>query len=32
LLAFVLMTGRSVWVMRQHLRQGYSVLERPDHT
>ena len=32
LLAFVLMTGRSVWVMRQHLRQGYSVLERPDNT
>ena len=30
-LAFVLMTWRSVWVMRQHLRQGHSVLERPDN-
>jgi TRAP-type C4-dicarboxylate transport system permease small subunit len=30
LLAFVLMTWRSVWVMRRHWQQGYSVLERPD--
>ena len=29
LLAFVLMTWRSVWVMRRHWQQGYSVLERP---
>ena len=31
LLAFVLMTLRSVWVMRRHWQQGYSVLERPDN-
>ena len=31
LLAFVLMTWRSVWVMRRHWQQGYSVLERPDN-
>jgi TRAP-type C4-dicarboxylate transport system permease small subunit len=27
LLAFVLMTWRSLWVMRRHWQQGYSVLE-----
>jgi len=31
LLAFVLMTWRSVWVMRRHWQQGHSVLERPDN-
>ena len=31
LLAFVLMTWRSVWVVRRHWQQGYSVLERPDN-
>jgi TRAP-type C4-dicarboxylate transport system permease small subunit len=31
LLAFVLMTWRSVWVMRRHWQQGYSVLDRPDN-
>ena len=31
LLAFVLMTWRGVWVMRQHIRQGYSVLEQPEN-
>ena len=31
LLAFVLMTWRSLWVMRRHWQQGYSVLERPDN-
>ena len=31
LLAFVLMTRRSVWVMRRHWQQGYSVLERPEN-
>jgi TRAP-type transport system small permease protein len=31
LLAFVLMTWRSVWVMRRHWQQGYSVLERPEN-
>ena len=31
LLAFVFMTWRSVWVMRRHWQQGYSVLERPDN-
>lgn len=30
LLAFVMMTVRAVLVMRQHLRQGFSVLERPE--
>ena len=30
-LAFVLMTWRSVWVMRRHWQQGYSVLERPEN-
>jgi TRAP-type C4-dicarboxylate transport system permease small subunit len=31
LLAFVLMTWRGVWVMRQHIRQGHSVLEQPEN-
>jgi len=31
LLAFVLMTWRSVWVMRRHWQQGHSVLDRPDN-
>jgi len=30
LLAFVMMTVRAVLVMRQHWRQGFSVLERPE--
>jgi hypothetical protein len=24
------MTLRAIWVLRVHLRRGYSVLERPD--
>jgi TRAP-type C4-dicarboxylate transport system permease small subunit len=32
LLAFVLMTWRAVWIMRKHLRQGFSVLERPENS
>ena len=31
LLAFVLMTWRSLWVMRRHWQEGYSVLERPNN-
>ena len=31
LLAFVLMTWRAVWIMRKHLSQGFSVLERPEN-
>ena len=31
LLAFVLMTWRSLWVMRRHWQQGHSVLERPEN-
>ena len=31
LLAFVLMTWRSLWVMWRHWQQGFSVLERPDN-
>jgi TRAP-type C4-dicarboxylate transport system permease small subunit len=31
LLAFVLMTLRSVGVLRHHWRQGHSVLERPEN-
>jgi len=31
LLAFVLMTWRAVWIMRKHLRHGFSVLERPEN-
>ena len=31
LLAFVLMAWRSLWVMRRHWQQGYSVLERPEN-
>ena len=30
LAGFVAMTARSVLVMRRHLQQGYSVLERPE--
>jgi TRAP-type transport system small permease protein len=32
LLGFAAATLRSVWVMRIHLRRGYSVLERPEST
>jgi len=32
LLAFALMTWRAVWIMRKHLRQGFSVLERPENS
>ena len=31
LLAFVLMTWRSLWVMRRHWQEGYSVLERTNN-
>ena len=31
LLAFVLMTLRSVGVLKRHWRQGHSVLERPEN-
>lgn len=30
LLGFAAMCARSVWVMRVHLKRGYSVLERPE--
>jgi TRAP-type transport system small permease protein len=30
LAGFAAMCARSVWVMRVHLRRGYSVLERPE--
>ena len=30
LFGFAAMTLRSLWVMRVHLRRGYSVLERPE--
>jgi TRAP-type transport system small permease protein len=30
LFGFAAMTLRSVWVMKVHLRRGYSVLERPE--
>jgi TRAP-type C4-dicarboxylate transport system permease small subunit len=29
---FAAMFARSIWVMRLHLRRGYSVLERPEST
>ena len=32
LAGFVAMALRSLWVMRIHLRRGYSVLERPEST
>jgi TRAP-type C4-dicarboxylate transport system permease small subunit len=32
LVGFAAMTVRSVWVLRIHLRRGYSVLERPEST
>jgi TRAP-type C4-dicarboxylate transport system permease small subunit len=30
LFGFLMMTLRSIWVMRVHWRRGYSVLERPE--
>jgi TRAP-type C4-dicarboxylate transport system permease small subunit len=30
LLAFVLMAWRAMWIMRKHLRQGFSVLQHTD--
>ena len=32
LLGFAAMFARAIWVMRIHLRRGYSMLERPDTT
>jgi TRAP-type transport system small permease protein len=32
LFGFAAMTLRSIWVMRIHLKRGYSVLERPETT
>jgi len=32
LAGFAAMCARAVWVMRVHLRRGYSVLERPEST
>jgi len=32
LFGFAMMAVRSVWVLRVHLRRGYSVLERPETT
>jgi TRAP-type C4-dicarboxylate transport system permease small subunit len=32
LFGFAMMALRSVWVLRVHLRRGYSVLERPETT
>jgi TRAP-type transport system small permease protein len=32
LFGFAAMSLRSIWVMRVHLRRGYSVLERPEST
>jgi TRAP-type C4-dicarboxylate transport system permease small subunit len=32
LAGFAAMCARSVWVMRVHLKRGYSVLERPEST
>ena len=32
LFGFVMMALRSVWVMKVHVRRGYSVLERPEST
>ncbi|MBK6853346.1 MAG: TRAP transporter small permease [Burkholderiales bacterium] len=32
LFGFAMMALRSVWVLRVHLRRGYSVLERPEST
>ena len=32
LLGFAAMFARSIWVMRVHVRRGYSVLERPEST
>jgi TRAP-type C4-dicarboxylate transport system permease small subunit len=30
MLGFAAMFVRSIWVLRVHLRRGYSVLERPE--
>jgi TRAP-type C4-dicarboxylate transport system permease small subunit len=30
MVGFAAMTLRAIWVLRVHLRRGYSVLERPD--
>jgi TRAP-type transport system small permease protein len=32
LFGFAAMLARSVWVMRLHLRRGFTVLERPEST
>lgn len=32
LLGFAMMFVRSIWVMRVHVRRGYTVLERPETT
>jgi TRAP-type transport system small permease protein len=32
LIGFATMFARSIWVMRVHLRRGYTVLERPEST
>jgi TRAP-type C4-dicarboxylate transport system permease small subunit len=32
LLGFIAMFARSLWVMRVHLRRGFTVLERYDTT
>ena len=32
MVGFAAMCVRSIWVMRVHLRRGYTVLERPDST
>jgi TRAP-type transport system small permease protein len=32
MLGFAAMFVRSIWVMRVHLKRGYSVLERPEST
>ena len=32
LFGFAMMAVRSVWVMKVHVKRGYSVLERPETT
>jgi hypothetical protein len=32
MLGFAAMFARSSWVMRVHMRRGYTVLERPETT
>ena len=32
LFGFAMMAIRSVWVMKVHVKRGYSVLERPETT